>query len=198
MIFLRAQTIVEHSRPEDVAATMDQILESSSLSESDPALARFELIVREFGPRLSRLAASYVDERADRDDLLQEILLALWRALPGFRGDSSLRTFIYRVAMNRATTFRARRYRRAEVATTAELRDPAPAPDARVEAADQHERLTQAIRALPPVLRDVALPYLEDLSIAEIAELQGITENNVRVRLTRARQQLRTFLPHMP
>jgi RNA polymerase sigma-70 factor, ECF subfamily len=177
---------------------MDHILESSSVSESNQAVAGFDVVMRDYGARLSRLAASYVDERADRDDLLQEILLAVWRALPTFRGDASLRTFIYRVAMNRATTFRARRYRRVEYPMTEGLRDPAPPPDARVAALDERERLTGAIRALPPSLRDVALPYLEDLSIAEIAQLLGITENNVRVRLARARDQLRTLLQEAP
>ena len=178
----------------DSRDTMDRILELPSNSESETADVRFGRVVRDFGPRLSRLASSYVDDVADRDDLVQEILLALWRALPGFRGDSSERTFVYRIAMNRAATFRARRYRRPEYAVTDALRDANPPPDARVEDADQRERLTGAVRALPPPLRDVTLLYLEDLSIPEIAELQGITENNVRVRLTRARQHLRTLL----
>ena len=186
------------ARRKDLATTMDHILESSAMSGSDQAHARFDLIVREFGPRLARLAASYVDERADRDDLVQEILLAVWRALPTFRGGASLKTFIYRVAMNRASTFRERRFRRVEYAMPDTVRDSAPAPDAQVENVDQRERLTVAIRSLAPPLRDVALPYLEDLSIAEIAELLGITENNVRVRLARARQQLKTLLRETP
>lgn len=175
---------------------MDHILQSSLMPQEGVASARFDRVVREFGPRLSRLAASYVDEPADRDDLLQEILLAVWRALPTFRGDSSERTFVYRVAMNRARTFRSRRYRRAELPMTETLRDPVPPPDAVVADLDERDRLTRAVRALPASLRDVALPYLEDLSTAEIGELLGITENNVRVRLARARQQLRTLLHH--
>ena len=177
---------------------MDHVLETSSVLEADRAHARFDVVLREFGPRLSRLAASYVDESADRDDLLQEILLALWRALPTFRGQSSLRTFIYRVAMNRAATFRGRRYRRAEYEMSDAFQDSAPAPDARMEAVDERERLTRAIRVLPPALREVVLPYLDDLAVAEIAELLGITENNVRVRLARARQHLRTLLQQVP
>lgn len=184
--------MIAHRR--QVPNGMDHILQSSVMPQSDAASARFDRVAREFGPRLSRLTASYVDEPADRDDLLQEILLALWRALPTFRGESSERTFVYRVAMNRARTFRSRRYRRAEVPVSAELRDPVQPPDAIVSDRDERDHLTRAVRALPASLRDVALPYLEDLSIAEIAALLGITENNVRVRLARARQQLRTLL----
>lgn len=177
-----------------VTAAMDHVLESSPIPEADRAHVRFDVVLREFGPRLSRLAASYVDERADRDDLLQEILLAVWRALPTFRGQSSLRTFIYRVAMNRAATFRGRRYRRADYEVSDALQDSSPQPDARLEEVDEREHLARAIRVLPPTLRDVVLPYLDDLSAGEIAELLGITENNVRVRLARARQHLRTLL----
>ena len=177
---------------------MDHVLESSPLPEADRAHARFDVVLRDFGPRLSRLAASYVDERADRDDLLQEILLAVWRALPTYRGQASLRTFIYRVAMNRAATFRARRYRRPEYEVLDTVRDSSPAPDARMEQADERERLSHAIRLLPPPRREVVLPYLDELSLGEIAELLGITENNVRVRLARARQQLRALLQQVP
>ena len=177
---------------------MDHVLETSPVPEADRAHARFDLVLREFGPRLSRLATSYVDEPADRDDLLQEILLAVWRALPTFRGQASLRTFIYRVAMNRAATFRGRRYRRAEYEVSDAFQDSSPPPDVRMEAVDERERLARAIRVLPPTLREVVLPYLDDLSVAEIAELLGITENNVRVRLVRARQHLRTLLQQVP
>jgi len=173
---------------------MDHILESSLMAESDVVRARFDRVVREFGSRLSRLVASYVDEPADRDDLLQEILVAVWRALPTFRGDSSERTFVYRVAMNRARTFRSRRYHRVELPVSEALHDPLPPPDAAIAERDERDRLTRAVRALPSSLREVTLPYLEDLSTVEIAELLGITENNVRVRLARARQQLRTLL----
>jgi RNA polymerase sigma-70 factor (ECF subfamily) len=174
---------------------MDRILESSLMVEPDVVRARFDRVVREFGSRLSRLAASYVDEPADRDDLFQDILVAVWRALPTFRGDSSERTFVYRVAMNRARTFRSRRYRRVEIPVPEALHDPLPPPDAAIAELDERDRL---VRALPSSLREVALPYLEDLSTVEIAELLGITENNVRVRLARARQQLRTLLHNVP
>lgn len=160
------------------------------VAQADP---RFDRIAREYGARLARLAMSYVDE-ADRDDLMQEILLALWRALPAFRGEASERTFVLRVAMNRAATYRARRYRRREVPVGDALRDGAPSPDTRVEQIDERDRLFDAVRALPLHLRDTVFLYLEDLGVSEIAELQGISANNVRVRLTRARHQLRQML----
>jgi DNA-directed RNA polymerase specialized sigma24 family protein len=68
----------------------------------------FEHLLAVYGPALSRLAASYTNTLSDRDDLLQEIAVAVWQALPRFRGESSERTFVYRIAHNRAITYLAR------------------------------------------------------------------------------------------
>jgi RNA polymerase sigma factor (sigma-70 family) len=61
------------------------------------------------GAALSRLASSYVRRQDEREDLLQEIVVAIWRALPRFRRESSERTFLFRIAHNRAITYVARR-----------------------------------------------------------------------------------------
>ncbi len=61
----------------------------------------FESVVDTYGPALRRLASAWERDAAAREDLLQEILLALWRALPRFRGECSEKTFVFRVAHNR-------------------------------------------------------------------------------------------------
>lgn len=58
--------------------------------------ADFDRVLRDYGPALRRLAASWERDAAAREDLLQEILFALWRALPRFRGDASEKTFVFR------------------------------------------------------------------------------------------------------
>src|SRR5688572_51114 len=88
-------------------------------------IADIEAVLREHGPMLARIAGSYESERARRDDLLQEITVAVWRALPSWRGDASLRTFAARVAHNRAIDHLAREKR----AQGAELDDHHPDPD---------------------------------------------------------------------
>src|SRR5271170_5136471 len=79
------------------------------------------------GPALLRLAASYTNTASDRDDLVQDIAIALWKALPKFRGECSERTFLFRVAHNRAIDY-LRRHR--EIASSIEadapLRDSRP------------------------------------------------------------------------
>ena len=158
---------------------------------ADPA---FERIVRTHGDALSRVAWGYVDNAADHDDLLQDILVAIWRALPRFRAESSERTFVFRVAHNRGCTFRARRRRHEPLASDAPIADPRPGPDANLDDARRRERLVAAVRTLPDTQRQAVLLRLEGLSLAEIAAAQATSEANVSVRLTRARDRLLELL----
>jgi RNA polymerase sigma-70 factor (ECF subfamily) len=154
----------------------------------DDLLARHE-------PALRRLAASYERDPALREDLVQEMLLALLRALPGWRRECSERTFVYRVAHNRAFSHLARR-RPAfdDLERAASVPDPAPLPEAVAVASQQQDTLLAALRQLPVGQRQLLTMALEDLTPREIAEVLGITENNVAVRLTRARAALRELL----
>ena len=156
----------------------------------------FDHVLAEFGPALRRLAGSYETDPGRRDDLAQEIAIALWRALPRFRGECSLRTFVYRVAHNRALTHVWRRGRAAttDVAEAEQVIDPAESVESRVARVQRRDRLDVAIRTLPIVHRQVLTLALEDLSHTEIAGVLGIRENAVAVRLTRARQALREAL----
>ena len=83
-------------------------------------------MIRAHGDALERVAWGYVDNAPDREDLMQEILMALWRALPRFRGESSLRTFVLQVAHNRSITFATRRRRFEDLPEEGLLPDPAP------------------------------------------------------------------------
>lgn len=146
-------------------------------------------------PALRRLAASYERDPALREDLVQEMLLALFRALPGWRRECSERTFVYRVAHNRAFSHLARR-RPAfdDLERAASVPDPAPLPEAVAVASQEQDTLLAALRQLPVGQRQLLTMALEDLTPREIAEVLGITENNVAVRLTRARAALRELM----
>lgn len=156
---------------------------------------RFRALLEQNGGALRRLAASYTRSATDRDDLLQEIALALWQALPRFRGECSERTFLFRIAQNRCLAHLARR--RPVVALEAEaidVEDPQPTAEAQMSGEQQRERLLQAVRRLPLGYRQVITLMLEGLSYREIAQVVGIGESNVGVRLTRARQLLKSYL----
>jgi RNA polymerase sigma-70 factor, ECF subfamily len=154
---------------------------------------RIERIAREYGPALARLAATYAPTKSDQQDLLQEILVAIWRALAAFRGESSERTFVFRIAHNRGITFSARQ-RQDSVADCEDAPDPRPGPASLLALSHRHDRLVAALRRLAEPQRQAVMLYLEGLSNREIAEVQGVTENNVAVRLTRARKALRELL----
>ena len=157
--------------------------------------ARYDQILRREGAALRRVAAAYEADPARREDLFQEICLALWQALPRFRGESSERTFVFRIAHNRGLTHRSRRPAASTDLEEAEtLADPNPGPEAEAGEAQRRERLRSAVLALPLEPRQVISLTLEGLSPREIAEILGITENNAAVRLSRARRALRQIL----
>jgi RNA polymerase sigma factor (sigma-70 family) len=158
---------------------------------SDPA---FDRIVRTHGESLSRVAWGYADNAADHDDLMQDILVALWRALPRFRSESSERTFVFRIAHNRGCTFLAGRRDHEPLTSDTSIPDPRPGADEEVDRARNRARLLTAVRTLPDAQRQAVLLRLEGFTIGEIAALQDVSENNVSVRLTRARDGLRKLL----
>ena len=155
---------------------------------------RFDQIVRTYGESLARVAWGYVDSAADHDDLMQDILVAIWQALPRFRAESSTRTFVFRIAHNRGCTFVARRRDHLPLAREAPIVDPRPGPDESFDEGRRRERLVAAIRTLPESQRQAVMLRLEGLELSEIAALQGTSENTVSVRLTRARDRLRDLL----
>lgn len=160
--------------------------------------ARFDRLLRDHGPALSRLAFGYEKVAAAREELIQEIALAIWQALPRFRGECSERTFVFRIAHNRGLTHAVRRrpaHESLDLLTEAdEPHDTAPRPDEHTERVKRRDWLRTAIRTLTPLHREIVMLALEDLSTAEIAEVLGITENNAGVRLHRARAALKKAL----
>ena len=136
-------------------------------------------------------------EGADRHDLMQELLLALWRAVPAYRGGAQPSTFIYRVAHNTALTWKRteRNYRRRVDRFEADaLRATQAEPVVSARERETLELLYAAIRRLPPVDRSLILLHLDGVAYAQIAELHGLTESNVGARLTRLKQKLTTSL----
>jgi RNA polymerase sigma factor (sigma-70 family) len=158
---------------------------------------QFESILAANGPALSRLAASYTNTLCDRDDLLQEIAFAIWQALPRFRGESSERTFAFRIAHNRGITYLARARAQASESIDEEemeVHDPAPGPESDLARRQRAGKLRQAVHRLPVAYRQVIMLTLEGLGYKEISEVLGISESNVGVRLNRARQLLHDLL----
>lgn len=151
-------------------------------------------VLREHAPLLARIVGSHEADPMRRQELLQDISVALWAALPRWRGDASLRTFVARVAHNRATEHLAGRMRHREDALEDVHVDPAPGPACVAETQARRDALLEAVRALPIGRRQAVVLALEGFSQAEIAHALGVEENTVAQRLSRARRQLRDSL----
>ncbi len=148
-----------------------------------------------YGAALRRLARGYEAEPEKRRDLLQEIHIALWKSLGRFNGNCSLRTWVFRIAHNVAAShvLRERRRNRVRQVGLEELDDVPGAPDS-LQAAVEHEalaRLTDLIRQLVPIDRQVILSYLEGMDAEAISELTGLSASNVATKVHRIKEVLR-------
>jgi RNA polymerase sigma factor (sigma-70 family) len=168
----------------------EEALRETDLAERAERERTFDRLLAENGPALTRLAGSYTNTAADRDDLVQEIALCIWRGLAQFRGECSERTFLFRIAHNRAVTHVTRR-RAQTSADDIDIPDTRPNPEAGFAREQQGERLRRAVHALPLLYRQVVTLTLEGMDYGAIAQVLGISESNVGARLTRARQMLR-------
>ena len=130
----------------------------------------------------------------DQDDLFQDFLLQVWSSIPAFRGEAKETTWIYRVAFNTALTWRRGERRRREGHETFLKFDISPqVQPSHLDALPEQEIVAQlytAIRQLPKVDALLALMHLDGLSYQEMAEVLGISENYIGVKLNRLRKQL--------
>src|SRR5688572_12921764 len=118
----------------------------------------FERLVREHGRMISRICASYEGNRELARDLVQDVLLAIWRALPTHRGESSLKTFVARIAQFRAISHASRHSKLPPLEEIAEsIHDTRTLPETQAIAADERNRLLAAIQRLPLTYREPAV-----------------------------------------
>ena len=132
-------------------------------------------------------------EGPDQDDLFQEILLQVWLSLPNFRSDSKPTTWLYRVAFNTALAWKRSEKKRSRRQGSLSISDVAPTNVSSTEAQRNDaivDQLYAAIRALPPAKRALVVLYLDGFSYREIADVVGISENNVGVSLNRIKKEL--------
>lgn len=142
---------------------------------------------------LHRISRAFA-EPADQPDLLQELMLAVWRAEPSFRGDSLPVTFIWRVAHNRALTWRRRESGRARRSGELQAEWLRLTAEADRDEAELLDRLYGAIRRLGLVDRSIVLLSLEGAAYRDIGRLHGLSDTAVGARLTRARSKLTSLI----
>lgn len=146
-----------------------------------------------FGPALERLARGYEANADRRRDLIQDIHFALWRSLAAFDGRCSLRTWVYRVAHNTATSHILKE-RRQRGNGWVGLDDDWPNDDPGIEDTLHEQqalaRLTALIQRLQPQDRQIMLLYLENVDASGIAEITGLKPPNVATKIHRIKALL--------
>ena len=150
----------------------------------------FARVVREHKGTVHMVCYMFSKDEEEVADLFQDILVNLWKGFAKFRGDSSIRTWVYRVSLNTCISAERKKKRKGE---TVPLDMNINLFDDSVEDMKQIRMLQGRISRLGPFDRAIVLLWLENLSYDEIGDIVGISAKNVSVRLFRIKEQLRNM-----
>lgn len=168
--------------------TIDTVALDARCHEGSSLEARFEALLQLNYTRLKRIARCYA-EAGEHEDLLQDILMRLWRALPGFDRRASLSTWAWRIALNTAFDSLRRRYARPAMQVMPHDQLLPLAAASVGDPTDPGVLLESFLARLPPVDRAVLMLSLDDLPYSTIAEITGLNVNAVGIRLNRIKNR---------
>ncbi len=157
-------------------------------AESGARERLFAQVMREYSSVISGICLSYATDGDDLKDLRQDIMINIWKGLAAFRGDSSLSTWIYRVALNTCVSTVRKRSNRPSTVPLDALADMETEPDSAHK--ENLETLYALIAHLSPLDKALITMWLDDRKYDEIAEVTGLSRNNVAVRINRIKQKL--------
>lgn len=152
---------------------------------------QFLSLIKEHQGIIHKICRLYRESKEDREDLFQEITFQLWKSFPGFKGDAKISTWIYRIALN--TAIAAFRKKKPDIEYAPILPD-LPEVQQSEELSLRQERLFTALKQLDDSEKAIITLYLEDLNYQQIAEVIGISENYVGVKLNRIKNKIQKFL----
>lgn len=152
---------------------------------------RYHALLLQYDPLISKICFSYAESRADMEDLHQDVLINLWQGLPGFRGESSEKTWIYRVALNTCVATLRKKKLKHTLPWNNDLMD---VVDESHQGRQAAAELRESIDQLSPRDRAVILMWLEDMTYDEMATVIGISRNTLATRLRRAKEKLKKEL----
>lgn len=147
-------------------------------------------VLETYAPVIHRVAASYLPPGAAREDLEQDIAIAVMKAVASFRAEASMKTYVYRIAHNCGIDAIKRRKVDGVEFDDARHRSGKPGPEQATLANERREQLAAAVRQLPLALRQPLILRLEGLAYKEIAEVLDLTTSHVGVLLHRAKKKL--------
>lgn len=146
-----------------------------------------EAIQKHFGI-IQKVIFLYLDDNSEREDLSQEIQLQAWKAISRFRGDSQFSTWLYRVALNTVFTFQRKKKIKSDSLLDKDFFQE------EKEVGDKSEKLLLAIKRLSDIDKTIITLHLEDYDNGEIAEITGLSKNNLGVKLHRIKEALKEKL----
>jgi RNA polymerase sigma-70 factor (ECF subfamily) len=141
-----------------------------------------------------KVCGIYCDNEEDKKDLFQEILIQLWKSYPSFRGDSKFSSWMYRVGLNVAISNLRKSKTKKEDSTLPNSFDSISRESEEQSLSLEKGLLREAIQQLNEIEKGIMMLYLEEKQNDEIAEIMGITQNNVRVKMNRIRNKLKETL----
>jgi len=152
---------------------------------------QFVALIQEYQRIIHKICHLYRDSAEDREDLFQEIVYQLWKGYAGFEGRAKVSTWIYRIALNTAiASFRKKRPSIDYVQAVPDVEDEQQSE----ELALRKEQLLSALKQLDDSEKALISLYLDELSYQQIADITGITENYIGVKLNRIKNKLQKIL----
>jgi RNA polymerase sigma-70 factor (ECF subfamily) len=160
------------------------------MNSPDELKKQFEMLYRDYGPMVMQIALGYMKgDAVIAADLTQEVFINIWNALAKFRGASSYKTWIYRITVNTCLLYlRSASKRKILYPGTEVALDLSESPD---HSADQHKTLYRAIGALEEFDRLIVMMMLDEMSYEDMAQITGLKEGNIRVKLHRLKTKIR-------
>ncbi|MDQ0782987.1 RNA polymerase sigma factor [Chryseobacterium sp. W4I1] len=140
---------------------------------------------------IHKICRIYTDNTEDHQDLFQEITVQLWRSFPGFKGEAKFSTWMYKVALNTAMTLFRKPQKRGLQHTDVDVSSLKMEYEVYEDDEYKLKKMYKAIYELSDVEKALIMMYLEDKSYREIGEVLGITEGNARVKMNRAKNNLK-------
>jgi RNA polymerase sigma-70 factor (ECF subfamily) len=153
--------------------------------------AQFLAFIKEHQGIIHKVCRLYRENKEDREDLFQEIIFQLWKSLSNFKGDAKISTWMYRIALNTAIAAFCKRKPAIEFAPV--LPD-LPEEPQNEELHLRQERLFTALKKLNDSEKAIITLYLEGMNYHQIAEITGINENYVGVKLNRIKHKIQKLL----
>lgn len=157
-----------------------------------PKEAKFTRMIKDHEGIIFKISRAYCDTSVDQKDLYQDIVLQLWKSFDGFRGESKISTWMYRVALNTAFAFLRKEKRKGQKVSVDHIQIAYEPHDAILE--ERIKEMYLQIRALGEIERGIMLLLLEGKKYEEIAEITGFSKTAVGTRISRIKEKLKKKL----